>query len=58
MIKTTIKRNCKEFKKKIGNNLTTLGENYFGSIIYFAKKILDSIMFQVMLVILLNIITG
>ena len=52
MIKTTIKRNCKEFKKKIGKNLTTLGENYFGSIIYFPKKVLDSIMFHVMLVIL------
>ena len=53
-----IKQNCKEFKKKIENNLTSLGENYFGSIIYFQKIFLDFIMFQVMLVIPLESITG
>ena len=57
-IKTLIKRNCKEFKKQIEKNLTPLGLNYFGSIIYFPKRFFDSIMFQVMLVILLKNITG
>ena len=57
-IKTLIKRNCKEFKKQIEKNLTPLGLNYFGSIIYFPKIFLYSIMFQVMLVILLDNITG
>ena len=42
-IKTLIKRNWKEFKKQIEKNLTTLGKNYFGSIIYFPKIFLDSI---------------
>ena len=56
-IKSIIIRKWKEFKTQIENNLTSLGENYFGSIIYFPKIFLDS-MFQVMLVILLNIITG
>ena len=49
-IKTFIKRNWKEFDD--------LGKNYFGSIIYFPKIFLYSIMFQVMLVILLKNITG
>ena len=53
-----IKQNSKEFKTKIEKNLTSLGENYFGSIIYFRKIFLDSTMFQVMLVILLKSITG
>ena len=38
--------------------MTSLGENYFRSIIYFPKIFLDCIIFQVMLVILLDIITG
>ena len=35
-----------------------MGENNFGSIIYFSKIFMNSIIFQVMLVILLDIITG
>ena len=35
-----------------------MGENNFGSIIYFPKIFMNSIIFQVMLVILLDIITG
>ena len=57
-ISVIIKRNWKEFKTQIEKNSMSLGENYFGSIIYFPKLFLDSIIFQVMLVILLNIITG
>ena len=57
-IKAIIKRNWKEFKKEIQKNLTSFGENYFGYIIYFPGIFLNSIMFQVMLVILSEIITG
>ena len=54
---TLIKRNWKELKKQNEKNLTSLGVIYFGSVIYFPKIFLDSIMFQVMLVILWQNIT-
>ena len=37
--------------------MTTFGENYFGSMIYFPRIFLNSIMFQVMLVTLSEILT-
>ena len=45
-IKAIIKRNWKESKKQIENNLTSLGENYFRFITYFPKIFLDSIIFR------------